>query len=228
MGHDVRIQIYTMQSAVEAEAVAALGADHIGVTPSNHGLPGEVGYQVAADICGAVASSVTTVALSVDADLDTIAAMVQAVRPDILHLCAPPGTVGPADVAVLRRRLPDLRVMQAIAVTGSQAIDVALSYEHVADYLILDSVDPAIHGIGAAGIVHDWRISAGIVAAVSIPVVLAGGLSPENVSDAIATVEPWGVDSLTHTSKGIDGGGFRKDLTLVRRFVAAARSGENA
>jgi phosphoribosylanthranilate isomerase len=56
-----------------------------------------------------------------------------------------------------------------------------------------------------------------------VPVVLAGGLSPENVADAIRAVRPWGVDSLTHTNHPLPGGGFRKDLEQVRGFVAAAR-----
>jgi phosphoribosylanthranilate isomerase len=55
-------------------------------------------------------------------------------------------------------------------------------------------------------------------------VILAGGLSPENVAEAIQSVRPWGVDSLTHTNRSLPGGGFRKDLERVRRFVTAAQS----
>lgn len=223
MEGDVRVQIYTMQSVTEAEAVAALGVDHVGVTPSNLGLPGEVGYALAAEMCGAVAGVATSVALSVDVDLGAIKDMVRAVEPDILHLCGPPGVVGPGAVAELRRVLPDVAVMQAVAVTGPEAVDVARSYEAVADFLILDSVAPEIPGVGAAGTVHDWEVSAAVVAAVGVPVVLAGGLSPDNVVAAIAMVDPWGVDSLTHTNRPVEVGGFRKDMGLVSRFVSAAR-----
>jgi phosphoribosylanthranilate isomerase len=223
MEGDVRVQIYTMQSVTEAEAVAALGVDHVGVTPSNLGLPGEVGYALAAEMCGAVAGVATSVALSVDVDLGAIKDMVRAVEPDILHLCGPPGVVGPGAVAELRRVLPDVAVMQAVAVTGPEAVDVARSYEAVADFLILDSVAPEIPGVGAAGTVHDWEVSAAVVAAVGVPVVLAGGLSPDNVVAAIAMVDPWGVDSLTHTNRPVEAGGFRKDMGLVSRFVSAAR-----
>lgn len=223
MEGDVRVQIYTMQSVTEAEAVAALGVDHVGVTPSNLGLPGEVGYALAAEMCGAVAGVATSVALSVDVDLGAIKDMVRAVEPDILHLCGPPGVVGPGAVAELRRVLPDVAVMQAVAVTGPEAVDVARSYEAVADFLILDSVAPEIPGGGAAGTVHDWEVSAAVVAAVGVPVVLAGGLSPDNVVAAIAMVDPWGVDSLTHTNRPVEVGGFRKDMGLVSRFVSAAR-----
>ena len=225
MPHSVQIQIYTMQTVEEALAVAALGVDHVGVTPADLGLPGEVALARAAEICDAVKGAATSVALSVDADLNTIERMVRIVEPDILHLCGTPGAVGPEAVADLRRALPGVAIMQAIAVTGPEAIDVARSYEPVVDYLILDSVDAEIPGVGAAGVVHDWEVSASILTAVDVPVILAGGLSPENVVDAIAAVTPWGVDSLTFTNQPSDDGGFRKDLDRVGQFVAAARSG---
>lgn len=223
MAREVRVQIYTMQSVAEAEAVAALGVDHAGVTPANLGLPGEVDYALAAEICEAMVGIATSVALSVDVDLVAIKEMVRTVKPDILHLCGPPGSVTPIAVAQLRRDLPDVAVMQAVAVTGPEAVDVARSYEAVADFLILDSVAPEIPGVGAAGTVHDWDVSAAIVAAVRVPVVLAGGLSPDNVEAAIDTVGPWGVDSLTRTNRPLAAGGFRKDMDLVARFVSAAR-----
>ena len=217
------VQIYTMQTADEAISVADLGADHVGVTPSNRGLPGEVDFDTAAEICAAVSGRATAVALSVESELDQIVAMVRSVQPDILHLCGPAGDVDPLAVEALRSKLPETPVMQAIAVTGPEAIQAALEYAGVADYLILDSVAPGIDGIGAAGTVHDWTVSAAIVEAVDIPVILAGGLTPENVSTAVAEVGPWGVDSLTHTNRALASGGFRKDLELVRRFAEAAR-----
>jgi phosphoribosylanthranilate isomerase len=218
-----RVQIYTTQTPEEAVALADLGIDHVGVTPSNCGLPGEVDLVRGAEICAAVSGRATTVALSVDRELDQIVAMVRRVRPDILHLCGPAGAVDPLAVEVIRSKLPETPIMQAIAVTGPQAIQSALEYAPVADYLILDSVAPGIDGIGAAGTVHDWAVSASIVETVDVPVILAGGLSPENVATAVAAVNPWGVDSLTHTNRALATGGFRKDLELVGRFADAAR-----
>ena len=223
-GGVVHVQIYTMQTVEEALAVATIGVDHIGVTPADLGLPGEVALARAAEICDAVKGAATSVALSVETDLPTIEQMVRTVQPDVLHLCGAPGAVGPQAVADLRRALSGVAVMQAIAVTGPEAVDVARSYEPVVDYLILDSVDAEIPGVGAAGVVHDWEVSAAIVAAVDVPVILAGGLSPENVGDAIAAVHPWGVDSLTFTNQPTADGGFRKDLDRVGQFVAAVRS----
>ena len=219
----MKIQIYTMQTVDEARAVAALGVDHVGVTPSDSGLPGEVNFTTARAIVDAVRNFAVSVALSVDSDLDAIERMVLAVRPNILHLCGLKNTLPPDAVRTLRERLPNVPIMQAVSITGPEALDVALAYQDVADYLILDSQAPDIAGIGASGMTHDWSISREIVQQVKIPVILAGGLSPENVAEAIRVVQPWGVDSLTHTNRVLPGGGFRKDLDRIRQFVMAAR-----
>jgi len=219
----MKIQIYTMQSIEEALAVVALGVDHIGITPSNSGLPGEVDYKTARSIVDAVGSSAVSIALSVESNLDSIEKMVKEVQPDILHLCGLENTLLPDDVRTLRERLSDIPIIQAVSVAGPEALDVALAYQDVSDYLILDTQTPDIAGIGASGKTHDWNISRDIVQKVNIPVILAGGLSPENVAEAIRVVKPWGVDSLTHTNHLLPGGGFRKDLDRIRQFVVAAR-----
>ncbi|MCD4685453.1 MAG: phosphoribosylanthranilate isomerase [Anaerolineae bacterium] len=219
----MKIQIYTMQTPDEARAVIAAGVDHIGITPSECGLPGEISLATARAIVEA-ATDATTVALSVEADLDAIVAMVNAVQPDILHLCGLAGAVPPAAVAELRTRLPGVAIMQAISVAGPAAIQTALAYQDVAEYLILDTQAPDIDGIGASGQTHDWAISRAIVEQSHVPVILAGGLSPENVAESIHAVRPWGVDSLTHTNTPLPGGGFRKDIDRVVQFVTAARA----
>lgn len=219
----MRIQIYTMQSVEEAQAVIALGVDHIGITPGEYALPGEVDFAMARNIVEVVGDTAVCVALSVDSDFDAICAMVNAVNPHILHLCGLENTLPPEEVCALRERLPGLAIMQAISVAGPEAVDVALSYQDVADYLILDTQAPDIAGIGASGVTHDWNISREIVRQSRIPVILAGGLSPENVAEAVRVVQPWGVDSLTHTNQPLSSGGFRKDLDRVRQFVISAR-----
>ena len=115
--------------------------------------------------------------------------------------------------------------MQAISVKGFESVENAISYVEEVDYLILDTQSKDVYGIGASGDTHDWNVSKEIVNSVDIPVILAGGLSPENVTDAIRHVKPWGVDSLTHTNKPLPGGGFVKDIEKVKSFVSASRHG---
>ena len=73
-----------------------------------------------------------------------------------------------------------------------------------------------------SGVTHDWDIDRKIVASVSIPVIIAGGLGPDNVSEAIAVVRPTGVESKTKTDK--DDGSHTKDLQKIEQFVARAKS----
>lgn len=222
----IRIQIYTAQTVDEALGLASLGVDHVGLTPSDLGLPGEIDHRRARAIRDALVGRARSVALTVATDLPSIVEMAHSVQPDILHLCGPPGALGPSDVTKLRAELAGTSIMQAVAVTGSDALGVARSFAPVVDYLLLDSVAPDIPGIGAAGTVHDWNVSAEIVASVQVPVILAGGLSAVNVADAVRRVRPWGVDSLTHTSHTSRDGRFSKDLDLVAAFVAAAREAD--
>ena len=183
----MRTQIYTMQTIEEAQAVVALGVDHVGITPGNYGLPGEVDFATARAIVDAIGNSAVSVALSVESNLDAIESMVQAVRPDILHLCGLENVLLPDAVRTLRGRLSNVVIMQAVSVAGPRAIDVALAYQDVAEYLILDTQAPDI------------------------------------VAEAINVVQPWGVDSLTHTNRPLPGGGFHKDLDRIRQFVMAAQ-----
>jgi phosphoribosylanthranilate isomerase len=219
------VQIYTAQSPDEALTLARLGVDHVGLTPSRLGLPGEIDHETASAAADALRGIATSVALSVSSDLDEIVSMTEAVRPDILHLCGLPGEVAPEAVRRLRAMIPHQRIMQAIAVTGPAAVADAIEYAKVSDLLILDSHTEEIAGVGAAGFVHDWSISAEIVRSVQIPVILAGGLSPDNVAEAIRVVRPWGVDSLTLTNRFLSDGSFVKDLDRVAAFVENAKAG---
>jgi phosphoribosylanthranilate isomerase len=115
----------------------------------------------------------------------------------------------------MRRRIPGLKVIRAISVTGSAAVDRARA---IHDALILDTYDPETGRHGATGKTHDWDISRAIVDAVETPVILAGGLNPTNVADAIRHVCPWAVD--VHT--GVERPDGSTDHDLIRAFVQAA------
>jgi len=88
--------------------------------------------------------------------------------------------------------------------------------------LLLDSHRPGDTHIGALGVTHSWDLDRKIVERVDIPVLIAGGLGPDNVVDAIKAVRPAGVDSKTKTDK--DDGSHTKDLEKIRRFIARAKS----
>src|SRR6266853_2448782 len=120
-----------------------------------------------------------------------------------------------------RETLPGILLMRSIPVIDEASIALARSYDGIADFLLLDSHQVFDRQIGALGITHDWAISRRIVELVRTPVILAGGLGPDNVADAIQAVRPAGVDSKTKTDRDDS---HQKDLDRVRRFREAARA----
>tara|TARA_B100000674_G_scaffold348028_1_gene291351 strand:- start:90 stop:764 length:675 start_codon:yes stop_codon:yes gene_type:complete len=223
----MKVQIYTLQSVEEAIEVTKIGIDNIGITPASIGLPGEISYETAKEICESVEQG-TKVALSVSSNIEEIIEMIMFVNPDVLHLCGEPGELNVKAIKSIKERLQKFKIklpiMQAISVDDMSALNFAKEYEEVADYFILDTSTTSVQGVGASGNVHDWSISKVIVENVNVPVVLAGGLSPKNVKEAIATVKPWGVDSLTHTNRFLKDGSFAKDIEKVREFYINATS----
>jgi phosphoribosylanthranilate isomerase len=113
-------------------------------------------------------------------------------------------------------------VMRSIPVVGEESLSLAKSYDGIADILLLDSHKPGDKQIGALGITHCWELDRQIVEAVTIPVIMAGGLGPDNVVEAIKAVRPAGVDSKTKTDK-MDGS-HNKDLEKSKKFAEAAKS----
>ena len=121
--------------------------------------------------------------------------------------------------------------MQAVLVDDESAVDRAKKYAQYCDFILTDSGLAPDTGIGASGLTHDWSIDARIVAECGKPVIMAGGLGPDNVADAIRQCKPYGVDSLTKTSIKYDGGRMEKDIDKVREFcknadAAAAEIGQ--
>lgn len=216
------VQIYSMTSVADEVASAEAGAGLIGVVVAEPGtVPEGMGPDAAREVLTAIRPRSRGVALSLSDDRDEICAMVDAVRPDILHLAA--REIEPEDCAWVRTRIAPVRLLRAIAVRAGDAVAEADAHQESADFLMLDSGAKGAPFAGATGETHDWSVSRTVVARSRIPVILAGGLSAENVAQAIAAVRPWGVDSFTHTD--VPGRRGKKDLARVRAFIAAALRG---
>ena len=110
--------------------------------------------------------------------------------------------------------------MRSIPVVDESSIALARSYDGIADWLLLDSYESGDRQIGALGVTHSWELDRRIIESVRIPTIIAGGLEPENVQEAIRVARPAGVDSKTKTDKS--DGSHTKDLQKVSAFVKAA------
>ncbi|MEU1603802.1 phosphoribosylanthranilate isomerase [Micromonospora matsumotoense] len=132
------------------------------------------------------------------------------------------GDVDPAQLRRLRDIAPDLYVLKSLVVKEDNIDELTKIVDESAEWVdmyITDSFNPATGAKGATGLVHDWSVSAELVRLAPRPLMLAGGLNPDNVAAAIAAVRPAAVDA--HT--GLEGVDRRKDRAKVRRFVTAAR-----
>jgi phosphoribosylanthranilate isomerase len=216
------VQIYEVSSPEEARALSFFGVDHIGVLVGDGSFPREQSITRAEEILSAVSRDSLGSALSLSADLDLIRKIATDLEPDILHLGASTDLLTPEDVILLKKDFPSLKLMRSIPVLDSRSIEIARTYDRIAHMLLLDSHIVGDKQIGALGVTHDWELDRQIKESVSIPVVMAGGLGPENVADAINFVHPSGVDSKTKTDK--TDGSHTKDIEKVKQFVARAKS----
>ncbi|MBM3138391.1 MAG: phosphoribosylanthranilate isomerase, partial [Chloroflexi bacterium] len=221
------IQIYAFTDPDTAVHAALLGVDQIGFVAGKYGqVYGELSFTKAREIVTALPAGKVSVALTMSAEISEIVRMAKAVQPRIIHISSDMHLLGVEKMSILRARLPaEIQLMKAIAVQDESSITTAEEFARVSDWLLLDSSRAGFPGVGATGLTHDWGISRKIVEAVSIPVILAGGLSDRNVVQAIQTVQPMGVDS--NTSTNLIGSRVEKNMDKVAAFVQTVRSWEN-
>jgi phosphoribosylanthranilate isomerase len=124
------------------------------------------------------------------------------------------------DCVWLRSRFPSLKLIKLVHVRNAGSLDAVAPYHGLVDAFLLDSINPATDQVGGTGLTHDWRISARIAASSTLPVVLAGGLRPENVAAAIAQVRPFAVD----VNSGVKNAWGTKDAGKVARFIREAKN----
>src|SRR5262249_18929541 len=190
------VQIYGITTPEDAALVGRLGPDHIGVVlDEGFGTWDHVDLPTARAIMAAIPEGVVRVALALATNPDRISRTIALLGAQIVHLARAVDGMTPEAVPALRERVAAVRGMTTGPVRGPEAVEVARRFSHCSDYVLLDTADPESGIVGATGLTHDWTISAAIVRAVDVPVILAGGLGPENVAEAIRTVRPAGVDS---------------------------------
>jgi phosphoribosylanthranilate isomerase len=154
--------------------------------------------------------------------LDEAAAIDAFARTMGVHIVQLHGDVDRRQLEILKTLAPDLVIIKSLVVGRHDpgALEaLAVSLSPLVDAFITDTFDPHTGASGATGCTHDWAVSRRLVAASARPVILAGGLTPDNVGQAILAVDPAAVD--VHT--GVEDRHGRKDRAKVAAFVRAAR-----
>ncbi len=127
------------------------------------------------------------------------------------------GAIETSELIKLKNIFPELVIIKSL-VTGKYSVtelkDIIDEQSNFVDAFITDTFNPTTGATGATGLTHDWEISRELVQYSSKPIILAGGLTPDNVYDAIVKVQPAGVDS--HT--GVEDESGSKDISKVESF----------
>ncbi len=213
------IQIAGVIDQKEADDLVACGATLLGF-PLRLPVNSE-------DLTEAEAKSIIK---GLDEGIDAVLITYQNDADDIAHFCQEMGAqfiqlhgeISKYELEKLKQIAPALTVFKSL-VTGKYSLDELLQSVKLlapfVDAFITDSFDPKTGATGATGKLHDWSISRALVEASPKPVILAGGLTAENVYDAIMTVRPAGVD--THSKVEAQDG--RKDLVKVKKFISESK-----
>jgi phosphoribosylanthranilate isomerase len=213
MASTIKVKICGLKTEAALEAALAGGADYAGLVffpPSPRNLKPEAAKPLAASARG----HARIVALMVDPDDALLDAVVGAVDPDLLQLH---GEEPPQRVAEVRRRWVK-PVMKAIKIESAEDAEGALAYRGIADLILFDARAPRDSTRpGGNGAPFDWRVLA--VVKDKVPYMLSGGLTPDNVADAIRITGTGIVD----VSSGVETRPGEKDPELIRRFLRAAK-----
>lgn len=214
MSSDIRVKICGLRDVPMMQAAVEAGASYVGLVffPKS---PRNVTVDQAAEIAAEVPVGVAKVALVVNADDAQLDALLDQVPLDILQLH---GVESPARVAEVRARY-GLPVMKAVGVGSSDDLSQLDAYAQVADQVLVDTKPPkGADRPGGNGTRFDWRLIAG--RRWPVPWMLAGGLTPENVAEAVAITGAKQLDlsSAVESAPGV------KDPALMQAFMAAVRA----
>ena len=216
-----RVKVCCIASEEEAALAVRMGASAIGLVSRMPSGPGPIPESRIRDIARTVPPAVATFLLTCETTAKLIIEQQRFCRTTTLQLV---DEVEPGVHARVREALPGISIVQVIHVRDDNALRQSIAVAPAVDAILLDSGNPSLSTkeLGGTGRVHDWALSRKIRDSVAVPVFLAGGLNPGNVTDAIRILRPWGVD----VASGVEATPGKKDPRKVRAFVAAVRNGE--
>jgi phosphoribosylanthranilate isomerase len=215
MPTDIRVKICGLRSVSDVQAAVAAGATYVGFVffPKS---PRHLEVPQATALAAETPVGVCKVALTVNATDAELDHLTQTVPLDMLQLH---GSESPDRVSAIKARY-GLPVMKAVGVTDEADLSQIDAYSAVADQLLIDAKPPKGADLpGGNGLTFDWRLLAGRKYW-QVPWMLAGGLTPDNVAEALRMTGARQVD----VSSGVESAPGLKDPALVRRFVKAAMS----
>jgi phosphoribosylanthranilate isomerase len=239
------IQIYEIQSPHEAEKCIELGVDHIGsvvLSLDKWRIP-----LLKETVRLSEGTNVKSSLIPLFHDRDMTYRILDYYRPNYIHFCDTLTDLDgrPADLekfikfqSGLKEKFPEVGIIRSIPIPKKGVapdflfLEIAKALQTSSDIFLTDTwlgKEPVEGYIGITGETLDWEMAHSLVRQSGIPVILAGGLSPDNVYDSIMEVLPSGADSCTQTNMVVDEGDpirFQKDFQRVEKFVKEVRRAE--
>ena len=207
----VKVKVCCIASPDEARLAVSFGVAAVGMVDETPSGEGRIPVETIAEIVQAVPRTTGTFVLTATTDVDRLEALYRTTGVNTLQLWDP---LQPEEYERLWEKAPGIFIAQSIHVMDEEALDAASEIARHVDALVLDSGDsePPFRWQNPAGQTHDWELSRRISDAIHLPILLAGGLTPDNVGQAVRVVRPYGVDVCS---------GVRKDGRLDRSLLVA-------
>jgi phosphoribosylanthranilate isomerase len=217
-----RVKICCIGSGDEAALAVECGASALGLVSHMPSGPGVISDERIAGIAATVPPSVGTFLLTSRQKVSDIVEQQRFCRTNTIQIC---DHLTDGTHRDLKNALPGISIVQVVHVTGPESADEAARLAPNVDAILLDSGNQklAVKELGGTGRIHDWALSRAIRERIGIPLFLAGGLTPENVGQAIEEVGPFGLDLCS----GVRTDGML-DRAKLERFFAAVRGASPA
>ena len=189
----VRIKICCIRSISEAMTAIELGVDAIGLVGKMPSGPGQIPVELIKQIARAVPPPVGTFLLTSETSATGIIKQHQRANTNTIQIV---DLLSAGTYSQIKDALPSVKIVQVIHVIDSKSVDLAIKLAESVDALLLDSGNPnlKVKELGGTGRVHNWKLSRQIRDNSKCPVILAGGLKPDNVRQAIEEVQPFAID----------------------------------
>ncbi len=210
----VRVKICGITRKEDLDAAAAAGADAIGFVVGVPASPRNISVEKAERLFRQAPPFVKSVLVTVPKGIDELAATCEKLNPDVIQLHGENALAA----ASIRLKFPNTCLIGAVNANSPNALEDASEVSGIFDAVLLDSFADGRYG--GTGLVHDWKLSKIIKRAIHPkPLILAGGLNPENVAEAVRVVQPYAVD----VSSGVERQPGIKDHQKIVNFVKNAK-----
>jgi phosphoribosylanthranilate isomerase len=213
-----RVKICCIGSVDEAALAIECGASALGLVSAMPSGPGVISDERIAEIAATVPPAIGAFLLTSRQGVPDIIEQQRFCGTNTIQVC---DHLTHGTHRDLKDALPGISVVQVIHVTGPESVEEAARVAPHVDAILLDSGNQklAVKQLGGTGRTHDWTLSRAIRERIGVPLFLAGGLTPENVVQAIEEVGPFGLDLCS----GVRTDG-RLDTTKLKRFFSAVRN----